>query len=194
MDFDAPFPASFVANTSVPDTPPMLDLRPIQTSRLPIGGYSLLDHMCTGCGSRLIQHATGFVMCSVCERIASTRDRRATTYRSLCMCGLRVAGRIGRYRCAINPDRRIADPARIVATFDGRRAFPLSEREHQHREPVVHSLAGTGRSRNTTFGVKLRKPRRPDSYVQRVIVPPPVLADAARYDYDPVQWWATPPA
>jgi hypothetical protein len=103
------------------------------------------------------------------------------------MCGIRIDGKRGRFQCAVNADQRIADTARIVATLDGRRVYPLTEREH--REPVVHSLAGTGCSKNSSR-VILRKPR---SYQPRIVVPAPVPVDLARSADDPVRWWATPP-
>jgi hypothetical protein len=160
-------------------TPPMLDLRP-RASLLPRDGYSLTDHMCHACGSRVCEHADGWFICATCEY-------RATTHKGLCMCGLIVGGKRGRYRCAVNPRQHSADTARIIPMFDGRRAYPVGER----REPVVHSLVGTGVSKNIARA-KLRK--RPVGYAQRLIAPPPIVVDTARYDPEPVQWWATPPA
>jgi hypothetical protein len=185
MDFDAPIPGSFYA--AYPNAAPAIAPRPIaprpNVSLLPLDGWSLCDHSCTFCLGRLIQHETGFVICSVCERMASTRDRKATTYRALCFCGIRVDGRIGRYRCAINTQPRPGDDGRIIPLFDGRRVYPLGERHHEHHEPPrTQPISGSGKSRNSA-SARLSKPRWP-----RVVVPP-VSLDLPQSRPEPVNWW-----
>jgi hypothetical protein len=99
----------------------------METKRaVPTDGWGLLDHQCSVCASRLIQHETGMVCCSCCERTASS-------HQGLCMCGLVVDGKRGRYQCAINQAPRPGDDSRIVATLHrtarvSKRGVPIKKR------------------------------------------------------------------
>jgi hypothetical protein len=121
--------------------------------------------------------------------MASTRDRKATTHRGLCFCGIRVDGKRGRYACGINANQRPADKERIVPLFDGRRVYPLGERHSEHHEPPrTQPISGYGRSRNTAR-VFLSTPgasRRGVPRKKRA----PVSRDLPRSDPEPVIWWA----
>lgn len=86
--------------------------------------YSMTDHCCKYCLGRVLVRYDTFV-CSVCE----VESHGSPT--GICGCGMKAsrdelpAGLRGAYRCGINPDRSVINPARIVVLYGGKLAQPL---------------------------------------------------------------------
>jgi hypothetical protein len=88
--------------------------------------FSLTDHCCRACCGRVLVRNNIF-MCSVCETMA------ANDVTAICACGMRAAsqrdlpkGLQNAYRCAINQNRTVVNPARIVVLYGDEPAQPLN--------------------------------------------------------------------
>jgi hypothetical protein len=87
--------------------------------------FSLTDHACRVCLGRILLR-DGVYMCSVCETSATGRVE------AICGCGMKsLGGRdlpkglSGAYRCAVNAERSVINPARIVVMYGNVQARPL---------------------------------------------------------------------
>jgi hypothetical protein len=87
--------------------------------------FTLTDHCCRHCMGRILVR-NRIYMCSVCECEALGKVE------AICACGMRSASQRDlprdlrqAYRCGINPNRTIANSARIIVFYGGEPAQPL---------------------------------------------------------------------
>lgn len=87
--------------------------------------FELTDHCCRHCLGRILVRYDVYV-CSVCEV-----ESRGSPH-GVCACGMKAArdealpsGLRSAYRCGLNPDRSVVNPARIVVLYGGKPVQPL---------------------------------------------------------------------